>query len=62
MGFKDTFGKTGGGEENLEYDDGAFAYFIFSIMFCIQFYFTYSIISKILKKFHYRKWCKCTDC
>ena len=35
MGFSDAFGKSGGGEGNLQYDDGAFHVFLFSTLLFI---------------------------
>ena len=42
MAFGSAFGKSEEGSEDLEYDDGAFSYFIFAVLFLLTLYFAYS--------------------
>ncbi len=62
MGFQDTFKKASEGEEDLQYDDAAFNFFIFGIIMFIELILIYSIYKHIFKTKKYKKACPCKDC
>ena len=62
MSFGSAFGKSKEGEEQLQYDDGAFSYFIFAVVLVLTFSFLYSFIKVYMRKHSARKWCLCEDC
>ena len=57
MGFEDTFGKASGGEENLQYDDAAFTFFIFGVTLFIEIYLLVSIYKHIFKNKRFKRSC-----
>ena len=62
MGFGSAFGKSQEGEQDLEYDDGAFSYFIFAVFLVLTLSCAYSYLKVKLRKHNLRKWCLCKDC
>ena len=62
MGLGDAFGKDSGGEDGLDYDDGAFFYLAFSLSSCLAVYFLGSVFFtwRAHKKSKYN--CYCDDC
>jgi hypothetical protein len=62
MGFQDAFGKSGSGEGNLQYDDGAFFVFVFTTFFILFFITLYSLISQHNRKNLFKRNCLCKNC
>ena len=64
--FKDNFGRDQSGGDSLQYDDSAFYYFFFSIIFVITVPWTYSVVKSVLfgkrPKVLNGKICNCTTC
>ena len=61
MGFKDTFGKDSS-DSNLQYDDGAFYYFIFCLLLLVALPLFYSLVKQVFKFKTSQRACRCQDC
>ena len=62
MGLGDAFGKDSGGEDELEYDDGAFFYLSFTLTSCVALYLLYSVISTLRSQKKSKQSCPCEGC
>ena len=62
MGFQDAFGKSSGGEENLQYDDGAFFYLSFTLTSFVTFYLLLSVVSNYRSLKPSKFSCPCKEC
>ena len=62
MGFQDAFGKASDGEENLQYDDAAFLFFIFGMISFLQLILVTNIYKNLKKTKKFKKSCPCPEC